>query len=304
MSCFEVKGEGFQCLPRSQWASFAMNKWAEEDLRAQRKRDGIDERELPVEVTPSGIPGWHLNTPTWAEGSGKKATTRMKRKRKTTMCISWMQARARPKKPSWYSIQARPSGVQVQSYPALGAGLYLAMAMFMSSKPHKIPTRPLKATGRLGQQLYLVVPRMYYEVELLTDGVIQLGWADASFEADDEEGDAKWTNGVSATFGSKWVAGDIIGCCVDIDAGTIGFARNGVEMGVAFTDVRPSEKSESTYGGLFPAFSLEAKERIRINIGDHTFAFKTKNDDLAVLDVLVKKPDIMSSPSPVRSSPT
>ncbi|CAK4109598.1 unnamed protein product [Aphanomyces euteiches] len=264
-----------------------MNKWAEEDLRAQRKRDGIDERELPVEVTPSGIPGWHLNTPTWAEGSGKKATTRMKRKRKTTMCISWMQARARPK-----------------SYPALGAGLYLAMAMFMSSKPHKIPTRPLKATGRLGQQLYLVVPRMYYEVELLTDGVIQLGWADASFEADDEEGDAKWTNGVSATFGSKWVAGDIIGCCVDIDAGTIGFARNGVEMGVAFTDVRPSEKSESTYGGLFPAFSLEAKERIRINIGDHTFAFKTKNDDLAVLDVLVKKPDIMSSPSPVRSSPT
>ncbi|KAH9177837.1 hypothetical protein AeNC1_017508 [Aphanomyces euteiches] len=90
--------QGFQCLPRSQWASFAMNKWAEEeDLRAQRKRDGIDERELPVEVTPSGIPGWHLNTPTWAEGSGKKATTRMKRKRKITMCISWMQARARPK---------------------------------------------------------------------------------------------------------------------------------------------------------------------------------------------------------------
>ncbi|KAH9096481.1 hypothetical protein Ae201684P_013150 [Aphanomyces euteiches] len=242
-----------------------MNKWAEEDLRAQRKRDGIDERELPVEVTPSGIPGWHLNTPTWAEGSGKKATTRMKRKRKTTMCISWMQARARPK-------------VRHNGHGTFGTATVFGCASH--------------------------VGKGYYEVELLTDGVIQLGWADASFEADDEEGDAKWTNGVSATFGSKWVAGDIIGCCVDIDAGTIGFARNGVEMGVAFTDVRPSEKSESTYGGLFPAFSLEAKERIRINIGDHTFAFKTKNDDLAVLDVLVKKPDIMSSPSPVRSSPT
>ncbi|CAK4409518.1 unnamed protein product, partial [Aphanomyces euteiches] len=60
----------------------------------------------------------------------------------------------------------------------------------------------------------------------------------------------------------------------------------------------------STYGGLFPAFSLEAKERIRINIGDHAFAFKTKNDALAVLDALVKKPEIVSPPSLVRSSPT
>ncbi|KAF0730300.1 hypothetical protein Ae201684_012300 [Aphanomyces euteiches] len=272
-----------------------MNKWAEEDLRAQRKRDGIDERELPVEVTPSGIPGWHLNTPTWAEGSGKKATTRMKRKRKTTMCISWMQARARPKVRHNAGIQSKRDQV--------------------GYKYSRIPrwelaysNATIEGHGTFGTATVFGcashVGKGYYEVELLTDGVIQLGWADASFEADDEEGDAKWTNGVSATFGSKWVAGDIIGCCVDIDAGTIGFARNGVEMGVAFTDVRPSEKSESTYGGLFPAFSLEAKERIRINIGDHTFAFKTKNDDLAVLDVLVKKPDIMSSPSPVRSSPT
>ncbi|KAH9121516.1 hypothetical protein LEN26_003983 [Aphanomyces euteiches] len=255
-----------------------MKKWAEEDLRAQRKRDGIGERELPVEVTPSGIPGWHLNTPSSCNSSRKCAIM----------------------KPSWYSIQAGTSTVASRA----GSWLVPLNGNVHVQQTTKDTNATLEGDGTFGTATVFGCAfhagKWYYEVELLTDGVIQHGWADASFEADDEEGDGvgdhvaswaydgcrevKWTNGVSATFGSKWVAGNIIGCWVDID--TIGFARNGVDMGVAFTDVRPSEKSESTYGDLFLAFSLEAKERIRINIGDHTFAFKTKNDALAVLAIV------------------
>ncbi|KAF0689632.1 Aste57867_18931 [Aphanomyces stellatus] len=405
-SCRDLSGRRLRHVNQE----IAIQKWNEEEgLRAQRKRDGVDERELPAEETPSGIAGWYLNTPSWAEGFGKKAASRMKRKRKTEMCTSWIQARARatppPDAPNWWGcprgrncnfahgeIELRgeqltlykqqqkdeksrekqqaldeyvhpvaPTVLEDDVNDAFLAGLKRRKALQVEQATQKaeLQTKMVftpgetkwgasSAASRAGSWLVplhgnvhveqvtadvhaivegrgtfgtatvfgcaLHAGTWYYEVELVTDGVIQLGWADASFEADDDEGDGvgdhvaswaydgcrqvKWTNGVSAPYGSKWAAGDVIGCWVDIDAGAIGFLKNGVDLGVAFSDVRASEATESHYGGLFPAFSLEENERIRVNIGDRAFEHPPKRQVQAVLEALHKADNTSSPPLP------
>jgi hypothetical protein len=95
-SCRDLSGRRLRHVNQE----IAMEKWqAEEELRAQRKRDGVDEREIAIEPTASGIQGWYLSTPSWAEGFGKKAARRAKSKRNTIMCTNWLQARARATPP-------------------------------------------------------------------------------------------------------------------------------------------------------------------------------------------------------------
>lgn len=75
----------------------AMQKWREErGTRELRAREGISEREVLDEETPSGIPGWFLATPSWAEGIKKSY---MKRRRNTVLCRHWVEARADGKPP-------------------------------------------------------------------------------------------------------------------------------------------------------------------------------------------------------------
>ncbi|GLE10393.1 hypothetical protein PINS_up022494 [Pythium insidiosum] len=69
-----------------------MQKWREESaLREQRAKAGITAQEVMDEETPSGIPGWYLAVPSWAEGIKKSY---MKRRRNTTLCRHWVQARS------------------------------------------------------------------------------------------------------------------------------------------------------------------------------------------------------------------
>ncbi|ETV93141.1 hypothetical protein, variant [Aphanomyces invadans] len=393
-SCRDLSGRRLRHVNQE----IAIKKWNDEEgLRAQRKKDGVEDRELPMEETPSGIAGWHLSTPTWAEGFGKKASSRMKRKRKTVMCTSWIQARARATPPpgarrDWgcprgrncnyahgeeelrgeeltlykqqqkekaqrETDQARehyvhamaPADIEADVNDAFLAGLRQRKALQASQDAIKLElqtkmvytpgdtkwgtstlasragawlvplngnvhveqsTPELNATvegrGTFGTATVfgcaLHQGKWYYEVELVTSGVIQLGWADATFEADDDEGDGvgdhiaswaydgcrqvKWTNGESVEFGDMWSAGDVIGCAVDIGAGEISFSRNGVPLGVAFVGIEASEASSVQTGGLFPAFSLEEHERIRVNIGDHKL-LHIPDSYLPVLNALV-----------------
>ena len=39
-------------------------------------------------------------------------------------------------------------------------------------------------------------------------------------------------------YGEPWAQGDVIGCALDLDVGTVSFLRNGVHLGVAFEGVR------------------------------------------------------------------
>lgn len=97
---------------------------------------------------------------------------------------------------------------------------------------------------------------------------MQIGFADAAFVANMAQGSGvgdhakswaydgwrqkKW-NGTNVRYGgdNKWRVGDTVGCCVDIDAGSIKFFLNGTDLGVAYSNVK--FRSSSCY----PAASLQ-----------------------------------------------
>merc|ERR1712173_249082 len=108
----------------------------------------------------------------------------------------------------------------------------------------------------------------YYEAQLLTAGCMQIGFADNAFVSNMAKGSGvgdhvhswaydgwrqkKW-NGANVRYGgdNKWKVGDTVGCCVNIDAGTIKFYLNGRDLGSAYANVK--FRSNSCY----PAASLQ-----------------------------------------------
>ena len=119
----------------------------------------------------------------------------------------------------------------------------------------------------------------YYEVQLFSSGVMQIGWAtlQTPFSRTDGVGDdrtsfaydghrvKKWNCG-STTYGEQWVAGDIIGTLLDLTAREISFWRNNKFLGVAFTEVPVGHNV-----AYFPAASLEKDQRILFNFGLRPF---------------------------------
>ncbi|KDO27055.1 hypothetical protein SPRG_07766 [Saprolegnia parasitica CBS 223.65] len=111
--------------------------------------------------------------------------------------------------------------------------------------------------------------RWYYEATLLTSGCIQIGWADAAFSGASERGTGvgdgphswaydgwrqqKW-HGLSSPYGRKWKVGDVIGCGVDCDAGTISFAS-----------------TASTWAWPSAALTFNRRERLAFNFGGLPF---------------------------------
>jgi hypothetical protein len=61
----------------------------------------------------------------------------------------------------------------------------------------------------------------------------------------------KW-NVKPQPYGESWVQGDVMGCGIDLDAGSITFWRNGQCLGVAYDRVRTMQPSLA----YFPAVSL------------------------------------------------
>jgi len=124
--------------------------------------------------------------------------------------------------------------------------------------------------------------RWQFEVSLRTAGIMQFGWTTPAGRYTIEEGIGdtedsyaydgkrrrKW-NVEPESYGQAWTAGDIIGCAIDLDEGTITFSRNGVSMGVAFTDIPRKEKGAGYYAGG----SFSHGESADFNFGSSPFQF-------------------------------
>jgi len=127
----------------------------------------------------------------------------------------------------------------------------------------------------------------YYEVSLLTSGLLQIGWATPEFTGSSNDGEGvgddgysfaydgfrqlKWSNGEANRWGRKWKQGDVVCCAVDIDSGVIQYALNGEwntgVTTVAFADLNLTEN------GLIPALSFRKGEKCCINFGATEFLY-------------------------------
>lgn len=120
----------------------------------------------------------------------------------------------------------------------------------------------------------------YYEVELATDNVMQIGWMSSSASLSSTLGvgvgderhsysgtvfggavacgslitnpslvdlcrELTWHDGDSKPFEFRWAKGGILGCFIDLDTGTISITYNFALCGVAFEDAFAAEVSES-----------------------------------------------------------
>mmetsp|Transcript_22894 Transcript_22894/g.33454 ORF Transcript_22894/g.33454 Transcript_22894/m.33454 type:complete len:618 (+) Transcript_22894:43-1896(+) len=151
----------------------------------------------------------------------------------------------------------------------------------------------------------LRIGKWYYEVELVTGGLFQIGWADREFvlsraedantEGDNGVGDdchsfafdgfrRRVWNEVESEYaqGTGWKAGDTVGCLLNIESTRISmsFSINGRELGEAFSsDTHSNLKAVlqsmlgSTSSGLYPAVSIEQGESMVLNAGQKAFRY-------------------------------
>lgn len=157
-----------------------------------------------------------------------------------------------------------------------------------------------KATG-----VELKGGKWYYEAHILTNGCMQFGWANEEFTGDSGSGQGvgddtkswaydgfrqlRW-NGASSRWGrdERWSVGDVVGCAVDLDAGTMLFSINGdfsAPMGRAFGNVSVSRF-------LVPAGSLSRGERVRVVFKRADFSFAPPDEDFRAVAESVRSSSI------------
>jgi len=144
-----------------------------------------------------------------------------------------------------------------------------------------LPSGGFSSVGSKG--VMLTEGKWYYEAILETAGCLQIGWADGSFagHCHSDRGDgcgdgpSSWAydgwrryrwHSMATEWGCRWAEGDVVGCLVDMDEGTVSFTLNGkgeeIGMGVAFSGhgFRPC-------GGVYACVSFNRREKLRLTFG-------------------------------------
>ena len=135
---------------------------------------------------------------------------------------------------------------------------------------------------------------LYFEVQVVTGGLAQVGWADLTdFAPDTEAGDGvgdhgssyaidgsrcqKFHSGTEESYGEPWKDGDVIGCKYNVSTGAISFSINGKDMGEAFTIDRSRP--------LVPALSCNGGEILELHVHPNQMKYRPA-DCVPVYDLL------------------
>eukprot|EP01135_Chromosphaera_perkinsii_P002552 Nk52_evm68s224 gene=Nk52_evmTU68s224 len=133
--------------------------------------------------------------------------------------------------------------------------------------------------------------KWYYEVLIYTDGIIQIGWAAHNSEFEPGKGIGvgddvlsyaydgarcrAWHGPVyssgQSTYGEEWKKGDIVSCLFDVTKGEISFWLNGVDLGVAFTNVDNTKR-------WHPAVSVANQQQCRFRFSKEMFEYEPPVD--------------------------
>ena len=117
--------------------------------------------------------------------------------------------------------------------------------------------------------------KFYYEVVVEDEGLCRVGWTThgGSLElGTDKEsfgygGTGKKSHGKKfEDYGETFGMGDVVGCWVDVGRGEVGFAKNGVDLGVAYAGVNVGQKV------LYPAITMK-NAQVRVVFEDGAMAF-------------------------------
>lgn len=128
--------------------------------------------------------------------------------------------------------------------------------------------------GRSTGKRYFEVTVLHFAIANVTGGNIEIGVAGSDFTSylgSTADGwsyisfGSKSNNNSQSTYGPTYTTGDVIGVCVDFDAGTLEFMKNGTALGAAYTGLA---------GTLKPAIGVyHTPALVRLNMGDSAFAY-------------------------------
>ena len=127
----------------------------------------------------------------------------------------------------------------------------------------------------------LVSGKWCYEVQVLTNGLMQIGWSQLNTVFNNHEGVGddessyaydgyrvcKWHRG-KENYGMIWDIGDILGCCIDLNLGTAEYFLNGTSLGIAFENI-PIGENKAYFAGI----SLSDGESCAFNFGKSPFHY-------------------------------
>ncbi|CAO3624027.1 unnamed protein product [Cunninghamella blakesleeana] len=138
--------------------------------------------------------------------------------------------------------------------------------------------------------------RWYYEVLLVTAGIMQIGWCTKRCKFVPEEGygvgddqhgfafdtyrSAVWANGsvIYSQYNKEKIQckpGDVLGSYLDLDNGICSFFINGRDLGLTVAFEHSSSKATSNeMEGLYPAFSLTTHQHVILNFGDQPWIYE------------------------------
>lgn len=145
-----------------------------------------------------------------------------------------------------------------------------------------IPIQEFRSESPFSTVLYptpvTMTGKWMFEAIVSTPGIMQVGWTAVGCKWTDEKGigdffnsygyDGKrlkvFANFDSRNYGVRWVSGDVIGCCIDLDGGTITYYSNGKSLGTLPVSIDRSLN-------YVPGISIMSNEKAILNIGDYPF---------------------------------